>query len=293
MHAPCPFHGGVDGYSLFKDFEETGAGGCYTCGLHGSGVKHLAFANGWTEKQAVFHIYQWLDNQNFQPCKINTRTSIANENRNKILNANQSKAYWLKIWEAAHTEHHLMDQYFSSRGITCLKGNPALRLHERLKLNSEDGQCIGYYPCILAAVRSKTHLVGFHCTYLTPHGRIKQLTSAISESGYSGAAFHISNPDGSLLGICEGIETGASVLQATGMPVWSGLTTTIMMSIQIPESIQKVVIWADHDPAGLEYANTAKLRLENEGKEVSIKVPPNPGEDWNDVYVSGNQNLFI
>jgi hypothetical protein len=135
--------------------------------------------------------------------------------------------------------------------------------------------------------------VGFHCTYLTPHGRIKQLTSAISESGYSGAAFHISNPDGSLLGICEGIETGASVLQATGMPVWSGLTTTIMMSIQIPESIQKVVIWADYDPAGLEYANTAKLRLENEGKEVSIKVPPNPGEDWNDVYVSGNQNLFI
>lgn len=44
-HVPCPVHGGEDGFRLFKDFEESGAGICNTCGAFTDGISMIQWIN--------------------------------------------------------------------------------------------------------------------------------------------------------------------------------------------------------------------------------------------------------
>ncbi|KXS30453.1 MAG: P4 alpha zinc-binding domain protein, partial [Candidatus Gallionella acididurans] len=43
-HVPCPVHGGVDGFRLFRDFDETGGGVCNTCGIQHDGHTLIMWA---------------------------------------------------------------------------------------------------------------------------------------------------------------------------------------------------------------------------------------------------------
>ena len=51
-------------------------------------------------------------------------------------------------------------------------------------------------------------------------------------------------------GISEGIESGLSVQQATGLSVWAALSTSGLAGLLIPTNIRRVVILADGDEPG-------------------------------------------
>lgn len=58
-HITCPIHGTSnkngkgDGFSLFKDVVDTGAGGCNSCGHHHDGFALLMWLKGWTFRETL------------------------------------------------------------------------------------------------------------------------------------------------------------------------------------------------------------------------------------------------
>jgi hypothetical protein len=82
--------------------------------------------------------------------------------------------------------------------------------------------------------------------------------------------------------ITEGIETGLSLAQLTGMPVWAALSTSGMRAIILSPHIRDVVIGADHDEPGIAAANVLRSRLLAEGRRARVIMPKVEGEDFND-----------
>ena len=80
----------------------------------------------------------------------------------------------------------------------------------------------------------------------------------------------------------EGIETGLSVQQSTGLPVWATLSTSGLRSVILPPEIKTAIIAADGDEAGEEAAQEAARRFIAEGRAVKIARPPQ-GMDFNDL----------
>ena len=89
---------------------------------------------------------------------------------------------------------------------------------------------------------------------------------------------------GEQLAVAEGIESGLSVQQATGIPTWAGLSAGGIGRLELPPLplAHVVVIVADNDEAGLREARKAAERWWREGRRVRIAVPPE-GLDANDL----------
>jgi putative DNA primase/helicase len=92
-------------------------------------------------------------------------------------------------------------------------------------------------------------------------------------------------PTKPILGIAEGIETALAVRKATGMTVWSAISCTLMERFEPPEDTKQVFIWGDLDKncAGQKAAEALRKRLEANGIEATVLLPPNIGMDWLDV----------
>ncbi len=92
--------------------------------------------------------------------------------------------------------------------------------------------------------------------------------------------------------LSEGIETGLSVQQATGLPVWATLSTSGLRAVILPPATTVVTIAADGDEAGEVAAQAAARRFIAEGRTVKIARPPK-GMDFNDVLLlPGNVGLI-
>jgi putative DNA primase/helicase len=92
-------------------------------------------------------------------------------------------------------------------------------------------------------------------------------------------------PATSVLAVTEGIETGLSVLQATGIPTWAALSAPGMAALRLPAlpMAAEVIIFADHDAVGIRAAEAAIYRWHGEGRVVRLARPSTPGTDFNDV----------
>lgn len=58
-------------------------------------------------------------------------------------------------------------------------------------------------------------------------------------------------------GLAEGVETALAARQLTGIPVWSAIAAGNMPNIVPPPWARHAVVFADHDPAGLDHAAKA------------------------------------
>lgn len=136
-------------------------------------------------------------------------------------------------------------------------------------------------------------MVCIHRTFLTIDGRKapvakpKKLMPPIFEGATKGAAIRLYEAT-SKLAVTEGVETGLACHSATGLPVWSGISANGVAAIEMPESVEEVIIFADHDVnnVGENAAKTLARRLLVAGKNVKLLVPPEPGTDWFD-FVTG------
>src|ERR1019366_7259875 len=88
-----------------------------------------------------------------------------------------------------------------------------------------------------------------------------------------------------VLGLCEGWETGLSVLQLYRVPVWAVLGRARMHLVSLPEVTRHVVIFADNDRAGLEAAEQTARLHRYLGRTAEIRLP-SVGNDFNDELKS-------
>jgi hypothetical protein len=154
---------------------------------------------------------------------------------------------------------------------------------------------------MLGQVRDRSgEVIGLHRTYLVedanevrkaPVAKPKMMLGRIA-----GGAVRLApiGKDGRLA-LCEGIETGLAVMTACpDLPVWATLSTSGLEQVDLPPAAQRILVLADHDEsgAGLRAAEASARRLRVQGRDVAIALPPEEGEDFNDMLLrAGNDGV--
>jgi len=93
------------------------------------------------------------------------------------------------------------------------------------------------------------------------------------------------------LGIAEGIETALSVLKSGFAPIWACLDAGNIKSFPVLNGLDCLTIFADHDQAGRDAADTCAKRWRAAGKDAAIVLPERLNSDWNDYEVSKNESV--
>ena len=178
-----------------------------------------------------------------------------------------------------------VETYLRSRGIT----TPVPRVLRFVQhCPHRNG---GYFPAGVAPVSYVDgEQIGAHKTFLKPGGSGKadlpkeaQRESCGILKG--GAVRLASHRAGKALLVGEGIESTLSAMQLFRLPGWAALSATGIEALDLPDEIRDVVIAGDNDANGVGYAAalSAYERWQGEGRHVEILMPPNAGDDFNDI----------
>lgn len=181
----------------------------------------------------------------------------------------------------------------------CLRYDPEHPIYEF----DDDGKpiLVGKYPAMIARLdNSAGELTTIHRTYLTQEGTKAEIYSTLDPSVKlpnkklmaspvagctDGGAIRLfkPTPDG-VLGIAEGIETALACATLFNVPTWAAWSATGLAKFIPPLNVKHLIIFADNDKAGRQYAgelnrtlNTKRLDL-----EVRILFPERQDEDWAD-----------
>ena len=94
------------------------------------------------------------------------------------------------------------------------------------------------------------------------------------------------------LAIAEGIESALAAAHLY-VPVWAAIDAGNLAALPVLVSIASLVIFADHDAAGIKAAQQCARRWYQAGREVRIRCPCTPGQDAADVSGgSGRSDRF-
>jgi hypothetical protein len=184
------------------------------------------------------------------------------------------------------------EQYVASRGLGVPEGADLLAHADLTHWETRSG-----FPALIGLVRNCAgDIIALHRTYLQrdpakPHEVTKAPVSkprmVLGKNGTGAVRLAPLNENGALA-LSEGIETGLAVIRAfPGLAVWAALSTSGLEQVQLPPQARRILILADHDAsgAGLRAAETTTRRLRAEGREVAIAMPPQVGDDFNDLLL--------
>lgn len=183
------------------------------------------------------------------------------------------------IWRETIPPNHILETYLGSRIILG-------RIPETIRLHPSFGHREGNArrPAMVGVVEHATEgRVAIHATYLAIDGSAKAcLTPNKRTIGpASGGAVRLA-PIAATVAVTEGIETGLSYQEATGVPTWAALSAGGIRRLLMPKEVSHIIIAADPDPAGIMAAQSAAMKWLAEGRKVSICRPP-LGLDFNDM----------
>ena len=197
-------------------------------------------------------------------------------------------------------------RYLERRGLSGLSESVLADLRGVQKTVCCDGDATVGCSAMVAAVRSVDgKLVALHRTFLTEDGAKapvaapKRISALPSDRTIAGCAIHFGEP-GEMLAIAEGVETALSVVKATGLPCWAALSAHGMETVEIPEGVGEVLVFADKDWSGTgqKAAEALRERLLRQGTFCAVLLPGGDipegakGVDWNDVLVTAGTEMF-
>lgn len=300
----CPACARPNGFRLFRDFDTTGGGICDSCGARPTGIALLRWAMQKDFLEVLNDIAGVLGGGDFRVTPTQRRASEvqaskARDIEDKVARARLNAAYSTSL-AACISGGSLVQRYLGFRGIDhrLLELAPkVVRYHPVMSYLHGDGSRENF-PAMLARVTSADGTpVTLHRTYLDPltGGKAKvsepkKLMSHTSVTTLMGSAIRLS-PEGDVLGVAEGIETAYAVMQATGIPCWATVSAIFMESFVPPETVKRVIVFADKDRSmtGQNAATRLVEALWSKGFKASIELPPqeipedSKGIDWLDV----------
>ncbi|MCZ2203319.1 DUF7146 domain-containing protein [Bartonella sp. A05] len=195
-------------------------------------------------------------------------------------NADKAKAIWK---QAKPIKNSLAETYLRMRGIRCVLPT-SLRFHEACPHPSRD--C---HPALVALVEGG-NFFAIHRTYLRGDGAKADITPVKAMLGsVMGGAVHLSQGNKQHYVICEGIETGLSLISGLlpeePIDLWAALSTSGMMKLNLPDTQARLTIAMDGDTAGRKAGFTLAARAHQQGFSVFMMEAPQ-GQDFNDVLLS-------
>lgn len=269
-HGPCPMCGGTDRFR-FDNKDGRGTWICNACGA-GTGVDLAMTFKGWNFKTAVQEIEAICGHTAAEAVK----PQMTEEKRLELL-----RSLWVASKPIAAGDES--DCYLRLRGIEhdypkALRTAPACRYAEGVS-----------HPAMLGVVSDASGKeISLHRTFLQS-GSDKAIAKKIMPGTLpDGAAIRL-GPACEAMGIAEGIETALSASMLFEVPVWSAISTSLLKSWNPPECVRELVICADNDPrfgglaAGYALAHRLATQPATREIEIIVRVPPDPGSDWNDV----------
>ncbi len=188
-----------------------------------------------------------------------------------------------RIWnQAIKTEGTLAERYLYSRLIT----NPPPRSIRYLQYcyHRKAGLCL---PAAIAGIQNSAGiLTSIQRVYLRPDGLGKaDVADQKLCLGSMGDGAVRLGPSSETIGLCEGWETGLSVIQLYALPVWAALGAGRMHRVYVPASVRQLIIFADADGPGREAAARTAHLHEGFGRCVEVRLP-STGKDFNDELIA-------
>lgn len=276
-HGPCPLCGGKDRFR-WDNRDGQGTYICSQCGA-GDGMKLAIEYTGKPFKDVARMIDEMVGN--VKADAIPAKPVLTDEQRRNALRDTYKATQPVEAGDLVH-------RYLATRGVEELIYPDALRFAPKLR----DGEG-GIRPCMIAMVAGPDGKpVSMHRTFLKPDGSgkaemaspRKMMPGELPEGSSIRLGEYVA---GGPLGIAEGIETALSASAIYGLPVWAAINSAILKKWLPPEGCQEVAIFGDNDPkfGGQAAAWALAHRLAVKGFEVSVKIPDEPGTDWNDVLM--------
>lgn len=183
----------------------------------------------------------------------------------------------------------VVETYLRSRGIVDLRATESLRFHPRCYYRADEHAPTETWPAMIAAV---THLdgclTGAHRTWLRPDGFDKAPveTPRRAMGDLLGHAVRFGVP-GEVMAAGEGIETILSLRCALpSMPMAAALSAAHLSAILFPETLRRLYIVRDADPAGNCARDSLIERASAAGIEA-IVLSPAQGDFNEDLRLVG------
>jgi len=152
-----------------------------------------------------------------------------------------------------------------------------------------------YLPAMVAPITNVAgQPIAVHKTFLSLDGSGKADLSKPEQretcGPFKGGAIRLARHRADLeLIVAEGIESTLSAMQLFGLPGWAAICAPGIEALELPSEIRSVVIAADNDENGIGQRAALSARERWTAQEISVRIllPPNPGEDFNDLILSG------
>jgi hypothetical protein len=210
----------------------------------------------------------------------NGRTSRRREGSTSSHDEKKSdrRAEALALWEASGPALHTpAEAYLQCRGIVI-----------------EPLGCIRYHAgknALVALVQDTDGTFsGVQRIYLAADSRGTRKTGRFSLGPVKGGAVRLT-PTAESIQLCESVEDGLALLQMTGKPTWAVPGAGFMESFEPPPEVREIVLAPDHDKAGLEAIE--KARVKPRGAARIRRLLPPPGKDWCDVLDNFEERAAI
>ena len=230
-------------------------------------------------------------------CKASGIWNRTNSNAGEITNNRQLEKCKELLAESLalnDIKSTISSQYLTSRGFNLSVAIKSLRHHPACPyFDNGESKNIKHFPALLGVVcDAYGELKGVQRIYLSSSGNKADVSDPKKSLGsLKGNSVHLGEPS-TTLAVTEGIETGLAVMLATKSIVWAAVSALGMESLNIPDSVKKIYIWADLDKSatGLRAAEKLAARLKAEGRTAFVLLPEGPipdGQkslDWLDVF---------
>lgn len=278
----------------FYDLSESGdgyTGDCPCCGYRGFSLAEkdgrvLVYCHGGgCDQQEIIELLREADlwgapsaEIHFDPLDIEPHESDREPDHQAQGSSDAALAMWRRASLAPRT---VVETYLRARGY---RGPTPQTLRYVTGKHPSDGTM---HPIMVAAVirpDRPAEIIGVQRTFLLPDGSAKAglKPNKMSLGPIRGGGVPLAVLEAPKIAVSEGIETGLSFMQATGIPTWAALSAGGMKKLLLPPEVREVLIAADADEVGLDAAEKAASRWHAEGRKVRIIKPPQ-GLDFNDL----------
>lgn len=200
------------------------------------------------------------------------------------------KVYPQKVWRRGERIRagDVVDLYLRHRGVGMDSYPPCLRTSALDWYHDDQTGVTTRHPAMFALVANPAgkHIATSR-TFLAEDGQGKaNVTEPRKLAGPSGSGPAIRlMPTAPLMGIAEGIETALAASRLFCISVWSVLCAHGIETFEPPPECQHLIVFADHDRHGASHRAAESLRAKIISFPIEIKMPDQPGTDWNDVLL--------
>lgn len=262
----CPFHD--DANASFK--VENGRYYCFGCGAKGDAIEWLRATAGLQFRDAVAA----LTGGDIPKAPRTVVRNAETVKREIVAKVREARAIWV-----SHNLKGLekVRRYLSQGRCIASPDNPSIRGIEAFAY-----QRWVMLPAMVAAIVSGSReLIGVQVTVLDPAKPCKASVATPRKTlGRLGDGAVRLAAAGDVLGLAEGVETGLSAMQLSGVPVWCCLGAARMHQVAIPKTVRELHIFGDDDGPGLDAME--RTAAKHRRRRVVLRLPPEGCNDWND-----------